>query len=68
MIGIHSTGIQSSYRYRLRFKDCNVDRLERSEERGLYARDDFYRPPEEGRIEFENRLAQALAARKAKGE
>jgi len=30
------------------FKDCNVDRLEQVEERGLYARDDFYRPLEEG--------------------
>ena len=50
------------------FKDCNIDKLEQDEERGLYVRDNFFdRPLEERRAEFENRLAQALAARKAKG-
>jgi hypothetical protein len=51
------------------FKDCNIDKLEPDEERGLYARDNLFdRPLEERRIEFENRLAAALAARKAKGK
>ena len=51
------------------FKDCNIDQLEADEKRGLYARDNFFdRPLEERRAEFENRLAQALAARKAKGK
>ena len=51
------------------FKDCNIDKLETDEERGLYVRDNlFYRPLEERRTEFENRLAQALAAWKAKGK
>ena len=49
------------------FKDCNIDRLEQVEERGLHVRDNFFdRPIDERRVEFENRLAQALAARKAK--
>jgi hypothetical protein len=51
------------------FKDCNIDKLEADEKRGLYARDNFFdRPLEERRAEFENRLAQALAARKTKGK
>lgn len=51
------------------FKDCNIDELEPDEERGLYVRDNFFdRPLEERRLEFENRLAAALAARKAKGK
>jgi hypothetical protein len=51
------------------FKDCNIDKLEQDEERGLYVRDNFFdRPLEERRAELENRLAQALAARKAKGK
>jgi hypothetical protein len=51
------------------FKDCNIDKLERDEERGLYVRDNFFdRPLEERRAEFEKRLAQALAARRAKGK
>jgi hypothetical protein len=51
------------------FKDCNIDRLEGNGERGLYVRDNFFdRPLEERRAELENRLAQALAARKAKGK
>ena len=51
------------------FKDCNIDKLERDEERELYVRDNFFdRPLEERRAEFEKRLAQALAARRAKGE
>ena len=37
--------------------------------RGLYVRDNFFdRPLEERRAELEYRLAQALAARKAKGK
>jgi len=51
------------------FKDCNIDKLERDEERELYVRDNFFdRPLEERRAEFEKRLAQALAARRAKGK
>jgi hypothetical protein len=51
------------------FKDCNIDKLEQDERRGLYVRDNFFdRPLEERRVEFENRLAQALAARKTKGK
>src|SRR3954467_7448277 len=46
------------------FKDCNIDKLEPDEERGLYAKDNFFdRPLEERRAEFEKRLAQTLAAR-----
>jgi hypothetical protein len=48
-------------------KDSNIDKLEPDEGRGLYARDNFFdRPLDERRAEFENRLTQALAARKAK--
>jgi hypothetical protein len=51
------------------FKDCNIDKLELDEKRGLYVRDNFFdRPLDERRAEFENRLAQALAAQKAKGK
>jgi hypothetical protein len=51
------------------FKDCNIDKLEPDGRRGLYVRDNFFaRPLDERRAEFENRLAQALAARKAKGK
>jgi hypothetical protein len=51
------------------FKDCNIDKLEPDEKRGLYVRDNFFdRPLEERRAELEHRLAQALAARKAKGK
>ena len=46
------------------FKDCNIDKLETDQERGLYTRDNFFdRPLAERRAEFENRLAQSLAAR-----
>ena len=49
------------------FKDCNIDKLEPDEERGLYDKDNsFDRPLEERRVEFEAKLAQALADRKAK--
>jgi hypothetical protein len=49
------------------FEDCNIDRLEQNNERGLYVRDNFFdRPLEERRVEFESRLAHALAVRKAK--
>jgi hypothetical protein len=51
------------------FKDCNIDKLEQDEERGLYVRDNFFdRPVNERRAEVEIRMAQALAARKAKGK
>jgi hypothetical protein len=51
------------------FKDCNIDKLQGNEERGLYVMDNFFdRPLDERRTEFEIRLAQALAARKAKGK
>lgn len=50
------------------FRDCNIDKLKPDEERGLYVMDNFFdRPLNERRAEFEIRLAQALAARKAKG-
>jgi hypothetical protein len=49
------------------FKDCNVDRIEEDEQRGLYVRgNDFHRPIKERWAEFENRLSLALIARKAK--
>jgi hypothetical protein len=51
------------------FKDCNIDKLEQDEKRGLYLRDNFFdRPLEERRAELEHRLTQALAVRKAKRE
>ena len=51
------------------FKDCNIDKLEPDEERGLYVRDNFFdRPLEQRHAELESRLSQALAARKAKGK
>ena len=51
------------------FKDCNIDKLEPDEERGLYLKDClFERPLEERRVEFEAKLAQTLADRKAKGK
>jgi hypothetical protein len=51
------------------FKDCNIDKLQGNEERGLYVMDNFFdRPLDERRTEFEIRLPQALAARKATGK
>ena len=51
------------------FKDCNIDRLQPDEARGLYVMDNFFdRPLDERRADFEIRLAQALAARKAEGK
>ena len=51
------------------FKDCNIDKLEPDEERGLYVKDNFFdRSLEERRAEFEAKLAQTLADRKAKVE
>jgi len=48
------------------FKDCNIDRLESDEERGLYRRDIFFdRPLEERRAEFEAKLARTLADRRS---
>jgi hypothetical protein len=49
------------------FKDCNIDKLEPDEARGLYVMDNFFdRPLDQRRADFEINLAQALAARKAK--
>jgi hypothetical protein len=49
------------------FRDCNIDRLEQDVDRGLFSRENvFYRPLQERQAEFESRLAQALAAQKAK--
>src|SRR5271170_5179648 len=49
------------------FKDCNIDKLEPDEARGLFVRDNFFdRPLDERRAEFEVRLAQALAGLRAK--
>ena len=46
-------------------KDCNIDKLEPDEARGLYVMDNFFdRPLDERRADFESRLAHALAARK----
>ena len=45
------------------FKDCNIDKLEPDVERGLFVKDNFFDRP---RAEFENKLAQALEAQKAK--
>ena len=51
------------------FQECNIDRLEKDEKRDLYVRENFFdRPLEEKRAEFEHKLDQMLAARKAKGE
>ena len=51
------------------FQECNLDSLEEDEERGLNAKDNLFdRPLAEKRAEFDHKLAQALAARKAKGE
>lgn len=48
------------------FKDCNIDHLRSDEERCVYAKDNFFdRPLDERKAEFEIRLAQSLAARKA---
>src|SRR6266478_2647772 len=49
------------------FKDCNIDRLEQDEHRGLYVKENFFdRPLEDKQAEFDNKLFQALAAQKAK--
>jgi hypothetical protein len=46
------------------FKDCNIDNLQPDDARGLYVMNNFFDcPPDEGRVEFEMRLAQALASR-----
>ena len=51
------------------FKDCIIDRLERNKQLGLYVMDNFFdRPLDERRAKFENKLAEVLAARKAKGK
>jgi len=51
------------------FKDCNIAKLEPNEERGLYVKNNFFdRPLEETRAEFEAKLAQTLADRKATGK
>jgi hypothetical protein len=49
------------------FKDCNIEKLEADEARGLYIRDNFFeRPLEQRRAEFEQKLART--ERKAKGK
>jgi hypothetical protein len=49
------------------FKDCNIEKLEPDEVRGLYVVDNLFdRPLEQRRADFEVRLAQAMAGRKAK--
>ena len=49
------------------FQDCNIDQLQPDEKRGLFVTDClFERPLSERRAEFEIRLAEALAARKAR--
>lgn len=51
------------------FQDCNIQRLEEDETRGVFARDNLFdRPLAEKRAEFDHKLAQALAARKPKME
>ena len=51
------------------FKDCSIDGLEPDEARGLYVKDNiFERPLEEKQAEFDNKLFEALAARKARGK
>jgi hypothetical protein len=41
------------------FKDCNIDKLEPDEARGLYVMDNFFdRPLDERRADFESRLAK----------
>jgi hypothetical protein len=49
------------------FQDCNIDQLVADEKRGFYVKDNLFdRPIEERRLEFDNRLAQALS--RSKGE
>jgi hypothetical protein len=49
------------------FKDCNIDKMEPDEARGFYVIDNFFdRPLDQRRADFENRLAQAVAPRRAK--
>ena len=49
------------------FKDCNINKLQPDEARGLYVMDSFFdRPLDQRRADLESGLAQALAARKAK--
>jgi hypothetical protein len=48
------------------FEDCSIDKLQSDESRGFYLMDNFFeRPLETRRTEFETRLIQALALRKA---
>jgi hypothetical protein len=47
------------------FRDCNIDRLQWGEARGIYAKDNFFdRSLEKQRAEFDARLADALGHRK----
>jgi hypothetical protein len=51
------------------FKDCDIDKLQPDDARGLYMMDNFFdRPLHEWRAEFEVGLAQALAGLKTKGK
>jgi hypothetical protein len=46
------------------FEDCNIDELRSNEDIALIARDNTFKVPiEERRVEFEKRLADALARR-----
>jgi hypothetical protein len=49
------------------FKDCNIDRIDANEARGIVCRDNtFDRPLEDQRKDFEERLATALRKRPPK--
>jgi hypothetical protein len=48
-------------------KDCNADNLEQIEECGLYVRNNFFEGPlQQMQDGLENKLAQALTARRVK--
>ncbi|MBN9007342.1 MAG: hypothetical protein J0H40_18250 [Rhizobiales bacterium] len=47
------------------FKDCNVDRIDADESRGIVSRDNFFdRPIAERKADFERRLTEALSRRR----
>jgi hypothetical protein len=49
------------------FKDCNLDRIDADEARGVVSRDNtFERPLDEQRKDFEHRLAVVLSKRMPK--
>ena len=52
---------------RCTFKDCNINRIDADETRGVICRDNtFERPLEEQRKDFEERLAAVLSKRMSK--